>query len=232
MEQIVLLLHIFLNKFTMKIDRFFQLFVIKEKKFYPLYIAQLENINNATDLLLAQYRSKDKESLKEYYKGVKALETKGDEITYKIYEELNKTFVTPFDREDIHILASRIDTFLDFIHDSSRKLVLYKPKEIFPEMITIAEFIKEDAMVLLDIMKNLEFIIKKSDYIVKQCYRIKDIEHKVDDLYENFIGNLFGNEKDAIELVKHKNIVQALEDTTDRAKDISDIIRSIIVKSA
>ena len=62
--------------------------------------------------------------------------------------------------------------------------------------------------------------------------RIKEIEHKVDELYENFISNLFINEKDAIELVKHKNIVQALEDTTDRAKDISDSIRSIIVKLA
>lgn len=216
----------------MKIDRFFQMFVVKEKKFYPLYIAQLENINNAADILLTQFKDTNPEAQKEYYKTIKMLETKGDHITAKIYEELNKTFVTPFDREDIHILASRIDTFLDFIHDCSRKHVMYHPQKTYPELLIIVELIKEDAIVLLDIVKELENLTKKHEYIVKQCMRIKEIEHKVDELYENFISNLFINEKDAIELVKHKNIVQALEDTTDRAKDVSDSIRSIIVKLA
>ena len=147
-------------------------------------------------------------------------------------DELNRTLVTPFDREDIHILASRIDTFLDHIHDCSRKKVMYHPKSTYEEDVTIVDLIKEDAMVLTDIIKQLENLSRNSEYVLKQCLRIKEIEHKVDDLYESFISNLFHNETDAIELVKHKNIVQALEDTTDRAKDISDTIRSLIVKSA
>ncbi|MBP1670676.1 MAG: hypothetical protein H6Q22_248 [Bacteroidetes bacterium] len=160
----------------MKIDRFFQLFVVKEKKFYPLYIAQLEIIKVAAEDLKSLFLESNPELQKEYYKKIKELETKGDKVTAQIYDELNKTFVTPFDREDIHILASRI--------------------------------------------------------IVKKCNKIKEIEHKVDDLYEEFNSFLFDTEKDAIELVKHKNIVQSLEDTTDRAKDISDTVRSIIIKLA
>jgi len=216
----------------MKIDRIFQLFIVKEKKFYPLFIAQLENINEAAEDLRSLFLESNYEVQKEYHKKISDLETKGDKITATIYDELNKTFVTPFDREDIHILASRIDTFLDFIHDAARKQVMYKPKTIYKDLITIIDYIVEDAKILQVIVNDLEQISKKSQEAVKRCRKIKDIEHKVDELYENFNCFLFENEKDAIELVKHKNIVQSLEDTTDRAKDISDSIRSIIVKLA
>jgi len=216
----------------MKIDRFFQLFVVKEKKFYPLYIAQLEIIKTAAEDLKSLFLESNPELQKEYYKKIKELETKGDKVTAKIYDELNKTFVTPFDREDIHILASRIDTFLDFIHDAARKQVIYRPKATHKDLITIVDYIMEDARILLEIVKDLEFITKKSEIIVKKCNKIKEIEHQVDDLYEEFNSFLFDTEKDAIELVKHKNIVQSLEDTTDRAKDISDTVRSIIIKLA
>lgn len=216
----------------MKIDRFLQLFVVKEKKFYPLYISQTENIVVAAEELKRLYLESNYELQKESYRKIKVLETKGDQITAKIYEELNKTFVTPFDREDIHVLASRIDTFLDFIHDSARKLAMYKPLSPSKDLITIVDLILEDAKLINEIARNLEFLVKRNGEILKLCKRIKEIEHKVDELYEDYNIFLFQNEKDAIELVKNKNIVQSLEDTTDRAKEISDSIRSIIVKLA
>ena len=134
--------------------------------------------------------------------------------------------------KDIHILASRIDTFLDFIHDSARKLAMYKPLSPSKDLITIVDLILEDAKLINEIARNLEFLVKRNGEILKLCKRIKEIEHKVDELYEDYNIFLFQNEKDAIELVKNKNIVQSLEDTTDRAKEISDSIRSIIVKLA
>lgn len=216
----------------MKIDRFLQLFVVKEKKFYPLYISQMEIIKVAADTLKSLFLESNPDLQKDYYKQIKDLETKGDKVTATIYEELNRTFVTPFDREDIHILASRIDTFLDLIHDAARKQVMYRPKTTYKDLITIVDYIKEDAVILCEIMKDLEFLSKKSEIIVKKCSRIKVIEHKVDELYEDFNSFLFESEKDAIELVKHKNIVQSLEDTTDRAKEVSDTIRNIIIKLA
>ncbi|GAB1373224.1 MAG: DUF47 family protein [Bacteroidales bacterium] len=216
----------------MKIDRFLQLFVVKEKKFYPLYISQTENIVIAAEELKRLFLESNYELQKESYKKIKDLESKGDQITAKIYEELNNTFVTPFDREDIHILASRIDTFLDFIHDSARKLAMYRPLAPSKDLIIIVDLILEDARLITEIARNLESLVKKNEYILTLCKRIKDIEHKVDELYEDYNTFLFQNEKDAIELVKNKNIVQSLEDTTDRAKEISDSIRSIIFKLA
>jgi len=214
----------------MKIDRFLQLFIVKEKKFYPMFISQMDIINQATKELKFLFLESNYDAQKELYKKINSLEVEGDHITGRIYQELEKTFVTPFDREDIHMLAYRIDTFLDFIHDSARKQVMYKPKNTYKDMITIIDYLIELSEILKEMVGKLEFIMKKHEEIVSRTLRIIEIERHVDQLYENFNCFLFENEKDAIELVKHKNIVQSLEDATDRAKDISDCIRSIIVK--
>jgi uncharacterized protein Yka (UPF0111/DUF47 family) len=107
---------------------------------------------------------------------------------------------------------------------------MYKPKNTYKDMITIIDYLIELSEILKEMVGKLEFIMKQHEEIVSRTLRIIEIERHVDQLYENFNCFLFENEKDAIELVKHKNIVQSLEDATDRAKDISDCIRSIIVK--
>lgn len=96
----------------------------------------------------------------------------------------------------------------------------------------MAQCIVEDAKILGQIMDILDQIQKRPQEINEKCVRIKQIEHDVDDLYEEFMSDVFANEKDAIELVKLKNIGQVLEDATDRAKDVSDILKGIIIKFA
>ncbi len=216
----------------MKINRFFQFFVVKERKFYPLFIEQAQIIKDSAILLKRLFTESNREAQWEIYREIKTNETKCDKVTSVIYDELNKTMITPFDREDVHLLASKTDTFLDFIHDSARKQVMYSPKATHKDLITIVDSICELSDLLYKIMQNLEFIPKKGDMITDDCKAIKQIEHTVDEVFENFICYLFENEKDAIELVKSKNIVQALEDSTDKAKDVSDTIRSIIIKLA
>ena len=216
----------------MKLDRFFQLFVVKERKFYPLYIAQADNILLAAQHLVRLVKEPDPIKQKELYKEIKQIETKGDQITLHIYNELRESFVTPFDREHINILASRMDTFLDFIHDSARRIVLYKPGKIDKHLVIMAEYILEDAQILCGIMGELEQMRRTVKFIMQKCTRIKEIEHIIDDIYEAYLIDVFENEKDAIELVKLKNIVQSLEDTTDRAKDISDSIKNILLTTA
>lgn len=216
----------------MKIDRFLQLFVVKEKKFYPLYIEQATNIEMAAKLLVELLQEKSYDRQKALYKDVKEYEHRGDLITAKLYEELNKTFVTPFDREDINRLGSSMDTLLDFIHDAAKRMLMYRPKSVNQLMIAMAQCIVEDAKILGQIMDILDQIQKRPQEINEKCVRIKQIEHDVDDLYEEFMSDVFANEKDAIELVKLKNIGQVLEDATDRAKDVSDILKGIIIKFA
>jgi len=216
----------------MKLDRFFQLFIVKEKKFYPLYVSQAENITEASKLLKVLIEETEPEKQKNLYREIKALETNGDRITATIYYELNRTFVTPFDREDINTLASRVDSYLDLIHDAARKLLMYQPKKRYKDLNIIVDNIIRDSELVLEIMQNLEWLTKKSSHLLSLCQKIKEIENIVDEIYEDFSTHLFENEKDAIELVKNKNIVQSLEDATDRAKDISETIKSIIVKLA
>lgn len=216
----------------MKIDRFLQLFIVKEKKFYPLYNELGAVAVSASENLLLLLQENHPEEQTGLYKVIKSQESKADGIRNTLLDELKNTFVTPFDREDVHELALRQDNFIDYVHDAARRIVMYKAKNIDQQLVAMGEAIVQDAKLLQDILSQLEFIPKKNDYIKQQCDQIRDIEHKVDDLFEHFMSDVFSNEKDAIELVKLKNIVQALEDTTDKAKDVSDAVRSIIIKFA
>lgn len=216
----------------MKLDRFLQFFVVKERKFYPLFKNLAANAVEAADNLLGIVQECNHERQAELYKVVKAAEQRADEVAYTIYQELKTTYVTPFDRDDVNHLRSYMDTFIDFIHDSARRVVIYKPRQLNIMNVFMAKYIQEDAHILREIMDNLEGIPKKNDYLVKKCDRVQEIEHACDDLYEQIMDDVFSNEKDAIELVRLKNIVQAFEDTTDRAKDVIDVVRSIILKFA
>lgn len=214
----------------MKIDGIFQYFVVKEKKFYPLYIKQASVVEKAASLLVDLLKEESYDKRREIAKEIKKNESEGDAIADCIFDELYKTFVTPFDREDIQLLASKVETFLDYIHDSSKKLVIYHPQKIDKTWIEIGEAIYEDARVLSGIMQDLENINKKSKFLMQKCVRIKEIETEIDDIYECYMSNLFEVEKDPIELIKCKNIVQNLEDTTDKAKEIGDCVKTIIIK--
>ena len=214
----------------MKIDNFLQLFVVKEKRFFPLFVQSAENILKASELLLQQTRSEDPDERRMLAHRIKERETEGDTITSRIQSELLDAYVTPFDRDDIHELAESMDSFLDSIRDSSKKIAIYQPKEASRKLIEIAEYIRKAADLMLVACQTFDDMRKQVKEIGQICDRIKDIEHIVDDIYESYMSNLFAMEKDAIELVKKKNIVQALEDTSDSAKGVSGIIRSILVK--
>lgn len=214
----------------MKLDNILQVFVVKEKKFFPLFSESAKNILKAADLLLEQAKEEDHDKRIVYSHRIKECETAGDSITDKIIDELLDSYVTPFDRDDIHELAEAMDTFLDCIRDSSKKISIYQPKASSHKLIEIAEYIRKDAELLVEITNrfdNARKLVKELDAL---CDEIKETEHTVDDIYESYMSNLFSQEKDAIELVKKKNIAQALEDTSDVAKSLSNTIRSIVVK--
>ena len=172
------------------------------------------------------------ERRKELCKQIKACESQGDSIATQIFETLYKTKRITFDRVDIQQLASMIESFLDLIHDSAKKLVIYHPKHIDHVWVEIGESIQEDAKIITGIIKELGNLDEKAKFLMQKCYTIKEIEHEVDDLYECYMSNLFEVEKDSIEITKNKNIIETLEDTTDMAKEIADGIKTIIVKLA
>lgn len=214
----------------MKIDNFLQLFVVKEKKFFPLFIQSAENIDKAADLILQQAKSDDPDERRMLAHRIKERETEGDTITKRIVDELMAAYVTPFDRDDIHELAESMDTFLDTIRDASKQIAMYQPKEPSRKLIEIADYIKKDAEIFVEITGKFDNMRKEAKEVDELCNKIKEIEHIVDDVFESYMSNLFEFEKDAIELTKKKNIAQALEDISDKAKSTAKVIRSIAVK--
>ena len=216
----------------MNFDHFLQLFVVKEKSFFPLFVQSAENIKKASELLLEQARESDPDKRRILSHRIKEHETEGDQITGKIVKVLMDAYLTPFDRDDIHELAEIMDTFLDNIRDSSKKIAIYQPKDPSRKLIEIAEYIDKDAALMVEITKHFDTLRKDAKVMVQYCDEIKEIEHTVDDIYESYMSNLFEKEQNAIELVKKKNIAQALEDTSDIAKTVSSTIRSIVVKNS
>lgn len=214
----------------MKFDKILQLFVVKEKRFFPLFIKSAENILEAAKLFQEQTKAEDADQRRMLSHKIKEHETAGDAITQKIISELLDAYVTPFDRDDIHALAEIMDTFLDNIRDASKKIAIYQPKVSSRKVIEIADYIVKDAELILEATKMFQDITDKIDEIDKLCAKVKEIEHAVDDIYETYMINLFEKEPDPVELIKKANIIQAIEDTSDVAKSVARAIRSILVK--
>ena len=216
----------------MGLNKVFQFFIPKEKKFFPLFEQVVENVEKGAvllnKLLLLFHNEAEKQTL---VIQIKECEAKGDTLTHTIFDELNKTFITPFDREDIQELTSSLDDVMDYIHSCAKRLQLYKVTELPINTIEISELLVQATRELKIAIGELSNL-KHPQIIKKACIRLNEIENQVDDLYYMSVSDLFENEKNAIELIKKDAILKTLETATDKAEDVSDVLKSIIVKVA
>ena len=217
---------------TMALNNLFTRGSSREKHFFPTYLQQAQTAQVAAKYLKELVKSDDPEERKLLTRMIKKQETTGDELLREFYIELNGAFVTPFDREDMNALAMDLDKFLDFINHSAKTILMYNPKKIDKQIKEIIDNIHEDANIILEIFNLLDDLGKNHQQISELCQRVTLIEHAVDDIYGDYISFLFDNEKDEIELLKCKEIAQVVEDTTDRAKDVTTTIKSLLIKEA
>jgi len=213
-------------------NSFFSKFTPKEPKFFPILKDMADVLLVASDLIIECVQNNDHEKAIEYYKKIKEQERKGDLLSARVFEELNSTFITPFDREDIHHLADKLDDVTDYINSSAKRIVLYNPKQLPTSAFEIAKLIKEGAISIGKAVDQLDVLKKNSKKIKEYCQELKITENKADDVYENFLIDLFENQKDAIEVIKLKEIMSELEKATDAAEHVGKIIKTIIVKYA
>ena len=213
-------------------NSFFSNFTPKEPKFFPILKEMADVILVASDLIIECVQNNDHDKAIEFYKKIKEQEKKGDALSARVFDELNSTFITPFDREDIHHLADKLDDVTDFINSSAKKIVLYNPKAMPASAHEIALLIKEGAISMSKAVDQLDVLKKSSKKIKEYCQELKVIENKADDVYENFLIDLFENQKDGIEIIKLKEIMSELERATDAAETVGKIIKTIIVKYA
>jgi uncharacterized protein len=204
----------------------------KETKFFPILKEMSDVTLVASDLIIECLEKGNKETYAEYYRKIKEQEKRGDVLSNRIFEELNVTFITPFDREDIHHLANRLDDVTDRINSCAKRIVLYNPAKIPQSGVEIAKILKNCAVSISKAVDELDILKKSPKKIKEYCIELHDLEHEADDVYENFIIDLFENEKNGVEIIKLKEIMSELEKATDVAEQVGKIIQTIIVKYA
>jgi uncharacterized protein len=216
----------------MNIDRLLHMLLPKDDKFFNLFEKDADNLLNAAKVfrdLMSNSISREERAQK--IKRIEELEHHGDEVTHKIFSELGSTFLTPFDREDIHALASKLDDILDFIQGAATRLVLYRVEVISPEQERLAGMILDAVYELhkaIPLLRDLSDVARIRESLVK----VNSIENEADDLFERAIAGLFETCKDPILLIKTKEVLVSLETATDQCEDAANVIESIMVKTA
>lgn len=215
----------------MGLNAFFQKLLPGDKKFFPLFESHAALLVEASNLLSTIFEVKDYEKQVEIAKKIKDLEIAGDEIAHKIFDELDKTFITPFDREDIHQLVSTLDDVLDYFNGVSQRIKLYRPNSFPSQLREFSLLLVHGSEEIQKAVKELNNL-KKPEKITNACIRINELENLGDDMYHMIISDLFKHEKDAIELIKIKEVLQTLERACDRIEDVADVLKTIIIKVA
>ena len=213
-------------------NSFFSRFTPQEPKFFPMLKRLSEILTSSSDLLVESMQHDKPEEREDYYKRIKDMEREGDKQTHLIFDELGKTFITPFDREDIHDLASTMDDVIDGINSCAKRITIYNPHPIANSGKELSLLIQQAAVYISKAMDELEIFRKKPTELRTCCIKLHDIENQADDVYELFVQKLFEEEKDCIELIKIKEIMHELEKTTDAAERVGKILRNLIVKYA
>jgi uncharacterized protein len=216
----------------MNFDKLIKIFVPTDHAFFPLFNHASENLLKTAELLKEMVATEDHETHDRINRNIKELEHVGDEITNKVFDQVNKSFITPFDREDIHQLTSNMDDVIDSINGISRRICLYKPKKINKIFVEMADLIWQASKEIEVCIHNLEHAADKRNLIIDACKNVKSIEHRADELYFVGIQDIFDNEADPKEVIKNNKIIENLERCVDEAEDVTDIIQTILIKMA
>lgn len=220
-----------LPKVSVMINSIMKIFLPKDRVFYQLFEEVAVKVLEMSRKLKEVVHEPDYDKRSAIASQIEELEHVNDDLTHKIFTELGRNFITPFDREDIHYLASALDDIADYIFASSKKIKFYRVNpndqgmQKFAELIVQAcEHIKTAVHELRD-MKNLR-------QITESLVKINSIENQADDIFDMSIERLFATEPDAKEVIKKREIYQAMEIATDKCEDAANVIESIIVKYA
>jgi uncharacterized protein len=199
----------------------------QDKHFFDMLENEAQNVLDGSLSLLDML--KNYENVAEKQKKIKSIEHKGDDAVHEIFEQLNKTFITPIDREDISVLASELDDVLDNVDGTALRLVLYEIKKPEEDMVRLAEVLVTQATELNAAVSGLRNLRNPKD-IEKRCIEINRLEDVADDIYRKAIARLFKG-KDAIEIIKLKEVYDRLEFATDDGEDAANVISDIVVKN-
>jgi uncharacterized protein Yka (UPF0111/DUF47 family) len=198
----------------------------KEEKFFEDFVEMAEQINRGAGLL-EQMLAPD-QPLWDKADEIKEVEHRCDFLTHEVIQRLHKTFVTPLDREDIHALARSLDDVIDAIDDSASVIRLYQISHVRPDARDLGRIIKASTEQVVMAMKALG----KKQGISAAAVEINRLENEGDRAHQIALRRLFEEERDAIQIIKWKEILDFLEAATDRCEDVANVLEGVVVKHA
>ncbi len=213
----------------MPLSKIFAFLIPQDKQFFKLFAMSSNNLVDIS-IVFSEMVNAPIERRPELLKKISDLEHVGDTITHQIFTELSTNFITPFDREDISYLASSLDDIVDYIDGSAKRLYTYKLGETSLAMKKLSEIIENSAReihVAVANLKDMNNVVRLREAIV----RINSLENHADDIFDSAIADLFENEKDAIKIMKIKEVLSNMETATDKCEDVANVIETIIVKN-
>jgi uncharacterized protein Yka (UPF0111/DUF47 family) len=213
----------------MGINSIGKLFMPKNKIFYGLFEDVADRVEQMSKLLIAMVNEPDYDKRSSYISQIEDLEHKNDDSTHQIFTELGRNFITPFDREDIHYLASALDDIADYIFACSKKINFYKVNPNDTGIKKLADLISYSASEIRIAVHGLRDM-KNLRQMTEALVKVNSIENQADDVFDMSIDMLFQHENDAKEVIKKREIYQVMEIATDKCEDAANVIESIIIK--
>ncbi|GMR03229.1 MAG: DUF47 family protein [Thermodesulfovibrionia bacterium] len=208
----------------MVIRRFFP----KETDFFGMFEKAAQNLNRGALLLVQMMENFSEADIKA--KQIYEVEQEGDMITHEVMRRLNKTFLTPIDREDIHSLISRLDDILDLIWATADRAILFKLESSIPEAVELSKTLLSTTEIVIKAVTCLKG--KKYSYMQEHCIEINSLENSGDTIFRAALAKLFNEKNDPILIIKWKEVYEHLEDALDKCEDVADILESIVLKHA
>ncbi|MBL7727781.1 MAG: DUF47 domain-containing protein [Dinghuibacter sp.] len=215
----------------MALNSFLKIFLPKDRVFYSLFENVAETIEKMGKKLKDVVAESDFDKRALLIKQIEDMEHENDNYTHQIFTELGRNFITPFDREDIHYLATALDDIADYIYASAKKINFYKVNPNDQGIQKMADIIDQGvgavkvAVLELRNMKNMR-------NITEALVKVNSLENAADDVFDLSIDRLFETEPDAKEVIKKREIYQILELVTDKCEDAGNVIESIVIKYA
>ena len=205
---------------------FLQRILPREQSFFRMFTEQAENVQAGAQAMV--------DMLQNYSNPVaganrvEAFEHAGDLITHDIMKKLNQTFITPFDREDIHELASRIDDVIDLVDAAATRLITYRVETIRPGVLELATTVRDATAQIVAAVR----VLGREDHNLDHCIEINRLENVADDQCRELIAELFEQERDPVQIIKWKEIIETLEFAADKCEDVANVIESVTLKNA
>ena len=198
----------------------------REVRFFELFVDLAAAIQDGSRVLVEMLDKMD--DMDARAEKIRDLEHHGDNITHEIMTKLNQTFITPFDREDIHELSSHLDDVLDLVEAASNRMILYKITERSQPAVELAQIIVRCA----DRMHTAVGSLEGRNNILEHCIELNRLENDGDRISRAAIADLFESESNPIALIKRKELLEVLENAIDRCEDVANVLETVVLKNA